>query len=60
MPQQSLDVSPDMRQCIEECMNCHRSCREALMFCLNKGGQHAEANHIALLMNCAEICRATA
>ena len=50
-------MSQEMRQCIEHCTNCHRICLETITYCLQMGGKHAEANHIRLLQDCAEICR---
>lgn len=50
----------DMRQCIEDCLACHRLCVEALAYCLGKGGRFAEAKHLRLLMDCAEVCQTSA
>lgn len=49
-------VTPDMQRCIDDCLACARSCREAFAHCLEKGGKHAEATHITLLLDCAESC----
>lgn len=51
-----MQLSPEMEQCISNCMDCARACREALADCLQKGGKHAEAAHLRLLMDCAECC----
>lgn len=53
-------VSEDMRSCIEECTDCASVCIETITHCLTKGGKHAEANHISLLQNCADICETNA
>ena len=53
-------VSPEMRQCIQECQNCHSICLETVPHCLEKGGPHAEAAHIRLLLDCAQICQTSA
>jgi hypothetical protein len=37
----------DMQECIRNCMDCHRVCLETIAYCLQQGGKHAEANHIA-------------
>jgi hypothetical protein len=46
---------------IDACLDCHRVCEEmALGFCLDRGGEHVERTHYALLLNCADICRTAA
>lgn len=56
MPQ----ISQEMRDCIQECQSCHAVCIETVTHCLQKGGQHAEAEHIRLLLDCVEICQTSA
>ena len=53
-------TSGSMQQCIDECLNCHSICLETVTHCLQKGGPHAEANHIRLLLDCVEICQTSA
>ena len=54
-------ANPEMQQCIENCMNCHRVCYQtALNHCLETGGKHTEPAHFRLMMNCAEICQTSA
>lgn len=53
-------VSPQMQKCIDECLKCYRMCTETIRHCLSKGGKHAEAEHITLLQDCAEICQTSA
>jgi hypothetical protein len=50
----------EMHACIQNCLDCHRICLETTTHCLHKGGQHAEAAHIRLLLDCAEICQTSA
>jgi hypothetical protein len=45
-----------MRECIQECNNCHDICEETMLHCLQMGGEHAEPNHIRTMLDCAEIC----
>lgn len=52
--------SSDMQRCIDHCTQCHAICLETLAHCLNKGGEHANPAHIALLSACADICRTSA
>lgn len=50
----------DMQRCISDCLDCYRVCRETVTYCLTQGGRHAEASHIALLNDCADICETSA
>lgn len=49
-------LSAEMKRCIENCHECHDVCVQTLHHCLEKGGRHAEASHIRLLLDCAQIC----
>jgi hypothetical protein len=49
-----------MRSCIDECQSCHAVCVETMTHCLSMGGAHAEAGHIRALIDCAQICAASA
>lgn len=53
-------LSREMRECIQNCQECHSVCTETTAYCLEKGGRHAEANHVTLLLDCAQICAASA
>src|SRR5450830_1628598 len=53
-------IDGSMRSCIQECTNCHGICVETITHCLEMGGKHAEAAHIRLLLDCAEICQTSA
>jgi hypothetical protein len=53
-------ISTDMQHCIDICQECHNVCLETVMHCLHMGGEHAEPNHIRLLLDCAEICQTSA
>lgn len=50
----------DTQTCITNCLECHRICLETIQHCLGKGGKHAEAAHIRLMMDCAQICAVSA
>ncbi len=52
--------SAQMQECIDNCTECHRICLETVTHCLRKGGEHAAAGHIRLLLDCAEICQTNA
>lgn len=59
MPHQSMD--PAIRSCIDACKTCHDTCLEtAMTHCLELGGAHVEAEHMRLMVNCAEICQTSA
>jgi hypothetical protein len=49
-----------MRQCIQNCLECHSRCLETVMHCQQMGGKHAEPAHLRLLQDCAEICQTSA
>lgn len=51
---------PQMHDCIDRCQNCQESCLEAVNHCLEIGGEHAAADHISMLLACAEICDTSA
>ena len=53
-------VSDEMQRCINECLSCHGVCLATVQYCLQQGGRHAEAGHIRLLLDCAEICQTSA
>jgi hypothetical protein len=53
-------MSAEMRQCIENCTNCHAICVETAQHCLGMGGKHADPNHIRTLLDCAQICATSA
>ena len=53
-------ISKDVRDCIDTCMECHSICTETAYYCLTQGGQHADAKHVRLLLDCAEICQTSA
>jgi hypothetical protein len=52
--------NPELHECIDRCTDCHHLCVETVMHCLQKGGRHADPQHIRLLLDCAEICRTSA
>ena len=50
----------DLEQCIDNCQQCHEICLRTVSYCLRKGGRHAEASHIRVMLDCAEICETSA
>lgn len=57
MPHQ---INSDLRTCIENCLKCHSICMETVNHCLQKGEEHANADHIKILLDCAQICQTSA
>lgn len=53
-------MTAEMQHCIDNCTTCHNICVETISHCLLLGGEHASADHIRLLMDCAEICDVSA
>ncbi|HEV8604353.1 MAG TPA: four-helix bundle copper-binding protein [Tepidisphaeraceae bacterium] len=53
-------TSDDMQQCIQNCRDCQRICMLTLTHCFARGGEMAEATHLRLLMDCAEMCQTSA
>ena len=49
-----------MLACIENCQDCHAICLQTMTYCQSMGGKYAEAAHIGLLQDCADICRTSA
>lgn len=45
---------------IKTALDCHTVCLETIDYCLTKGGEHANPDHIKLLQDCAEICQTAA
>src|SRR2546421_10731097 len=46
-----------MQNCMKNCKECHAICEQTIVYCLQQGGQHAEAHHIQTLLDCAQICQ---
>jgi hypothetical protein len=58
---QTASINPDMRQCIDDCLHCYRTCMQTAMNqCLETGGPHVEPSHFRLMVNCWEMCRTAA
>jgi len=55
------EARDEMQECIEECLDCRRTCFQTAMdYCLEMGGEHIAPEHFRLLMNCGEICQTAA
>ena len=49
-----------MQECIDHCRSCEEICLESVTHCLQKGREHAQPDHVSLLLACAEICSTSA
>jgi hypothetical protein len=47
-------LNDQMEDCTQDCLNCHAVCLDTAMRSLQKGAQAAD--HIRILLDCAEIC----
>lgn len=41
-------------------LECYNSCTTTVKHCLGKGGEHADPEHINVLLDCAKICQTAA
>lgn len=46
--------------CLRACENAERTCFEALFQSAERGGLHADPEHLRLLMDCSRVCARTA
>lgn len=53
---QGHTMNAEMEQCIQNCLDCHRSCEQTTAYCTQMGGKHADPIHLRLLRDCAQIC----
>lgn len=54
------EITQEMRQCIQDCLDCAAICTETVNHCLTLGGKHSEASHVRTMMDCATICAESA
>jgi hypothetical protein len=54
------NLTPEMRQCVANCLDCYSTCLETATHCLILGGEHASPKHQRLLQDCAAICQTSA
>ena len=50
----------EIEECIARCMRCYRTCLEILASSLEARGNPPRPAHLALLLECAEMCRSNA
>lgn len=49
-------MSEEVRECIQDNLDCFRICNQTLVRCLSIGGKHSEIEHVNLIIDCARIC----
>jgi hypothetical protein len=49
-----------LQECIESCVRSHNICIITARYCTEKGDAHVATAHLALLLDCAEVCQTTA
>jgi hypothetical protein len=54
------EISPEMREAIQNCEECHGICTETTAYGLHRGGSYAGADHVGLLLDCAQMCAVSA
>ena len=54
------EMSATMKQCIQNCTDCHSICVQTIDHCLGMGGKHVEPAHLKSLLDCADTCRTSA
>src|SRR3546814_20912787 len=60
-PRKRGDGMMTLDECVDSCIASHRMCLETALYCTAQGAPaHIEATHIALLLDCAELCQTTA
>ncbi|HVT82188.1 MAG TPA: four-helix bundle copper-binding protein [Phycisphaerae bacterium] len=50
----------EMQTCVENCLNCYKTCEETKGYCLRKGGRHSDPDRLSLMADCAKICMTSA
>lgn len=53
-------MSGGIASAVQAALDCHAVCVRTLQHCVQKGGRHAEARHLGLLQDCAQICTISA
>lgn len=50
----------EMRDCIDACTSCHQVCLRTIQHCVQKGGEHANPDHLRMMADCVQICATSA
>jgi hypothetical protein len=60
MPRTTKQMLEHFSECLENCLACYRVCTETMSHGWQLGGHYAEAAHLRLLADCADICQTSA
>ena len=60
LPAAGGQMSAQTQECNRNGTECHQVCLGTAAYCLQMGGRHAEAAHIRMLLDCAQICATSA
>jgi hypothetical protein len=60
MPDTAAEPRADLATCADLCQATHRACIETMLYCLRHAGAYADADHIRLLADCAQMCQTAA
>jgi hypothetical protein len=53
-------INDEVQQCLDDSLDCYKTCSKTIINCLAMGGKHAKSEHINLLMDCTKICNTNA
>lgn len=53
-------LSAGMKECLQNCTECHNICVQTTVYCIEMGGKHAHSAHLESLLDCATVCRTSA
>ncbi len=45
------------KKTIDDSTECFKTCARTLQYCLERGDEHVNPDHINLLMDCSDICK---
>jgi hypothetical protein len=52
-------ASQSIQNATRNAQDCEAICTQTIQYCLDVGGAHANASHIRLMQDCADVCAAT-
>jgi len=57
MQSNQISQSDNREESLRKCLTAYRTSTACIQHCLKLGGEHADPDHILILMNTSEICR---
>ena len=55
-----FSINAEMQECVKTCTDCHQTCIETAIYCMQSDNRLYEAKDIRLLFDCAEVCQTSA